>query len=615
MKWCKLTLLFVAMMTVGVSWTATFASEPGVKSATSKGTGTSENESFSFVSRTSHMVQAFSSPLLAGMSAGIPEPPQGVSPKVGQFLAAIKGNIQGAAVILQEGSDLKLNVTLNLTDPAAATEANQALTAVLAIAKQAAPFALVNAPQELQPSLFQIVNSVSSSSSHTMVSLSLNVPGGLVQVLKNNPQLLGPVFAAQQAADNARQKNNLRQIGLAMHNYHDTCNHLPASDGNGETGPGKKTGLSWRVHILPFLEEGFLYEQFHLDEPWDSEHNKTLIPFMPDVFSVPGVAAPGETSIHVFAAPNTPFDPAKPIGFRQIIDGTSNTIMAVEAGPETATPWTQPGTNIVNEILYRRTQVLDNEYERMNDAKRRERDNAIEYVTRAFESKYAQQTSNPATMQRLVTEADGIGPVPVQHIRKMRDSLPGEVVKSIEKRLLAIAMMEDAQHHGKPAMIEPKYALEPIGAIKGTEVPISRREYVAQEVTRERAYPFLLRHAQDSMKAYQAQGKSEKQAATLVAKMHEDLHEASIKQWKKEGYVYHSGPQQGTKSKHDSKYYQNMNKEIDIILDDTKAADPGKKKTSFIQFQPTGQDISVNELPQSYEGFLPAVRASKVLAV
>ncbi len=323
--------------------TCIFASEPGIKSVISRGAGAATNDAFEFVSRSSHMVQAFSSPLLAGMSAGIPDPPQGVPPQVAQLLAAIKGNITGGAVVLEAGSNLKLNINLNLTDPSAATEANKALTGGLALVKQASPLFLGNAPPELQPTLTQAVNSLSSSSSQTVVSLSLSVPGSLVQVLKDNPQLLGPIFAAQQAADNVRQRNNLKQIALAMHNFHDTYNHFPAADGNGETGPGKKTGLSWRVHILPFLENAALYQQFHLDEPWDSDHNKTLIPFMPDVFKVPGVETPGLTSVHVFAAPNTPFDPQKPIGFRDITDGASYTIMAVEAGPETAKPWTEPG--------------------------------------------------------------------------------------------------------------------------------------------------------------------------------------------------------------------------------------------------------------------------------
>lgn len=323
--------------------TFVFASEPGVKAVISNGAGEPANDAFAFVSRSSHMVQAFSSPLLAGMSAGIPDAPEGVPPQVGQLLAAIRGNIAGAAIVLEAGSDLKFNVVLNLTDSSAASEANTALTGGLVMAKQAAPLFLGSAPPELQPSLTQALNSLSSSSSQSVVSVSLNIPGSLVQTLKDNPQLLGPVMAAQAAAENASQSNNLKQIAIAMHMYHDNYNTFPAADGNARSGAEKSTGLSWRVYILPLLDQRALYEQFHLDEPWDSDHNQTLIPQMPDVFRVPEVTIPGYTSVQVFSAANCPFDPAKPSAMKDIVDGTSTTIMAVVAGPEAATPWTQPG--------------------------------------------------------------------------------------------------------------------------------------------------------------------------------------------------------------------------------------------------------------------------------
>src|SRR5262245_11036025 len=67
--------------------------------------------------------------------------------------------------------------------------------------------------------------------------------------------------------------NNLKQIGLALHNYHDTYGKLPPAAICDKAG---KPLLSWRVAILPFIEQNALYKQFKLDEPWDSEHNKKL---------------------------------------------------------------------------------------------------------------------------------------------------------------------------------------------------------------------------------------------------------------------------------------------------------------------------------------------------
>ena len=325
------------------SKTFLMASEQGLKAAITNGPGEATNDQFAFVSRSSHLVQAFSSPLLAGMSAGIPDPPPNVPPQVAQLVGAIKGRISGGAIVMDAGSDLALNIKLNLTEESAAGEANQALTGLVMMGKQMAPFALGQAPPPLQPSLGQAVNSLASSTADSSVTVSITIPGTLVQVLKDNPELLGPMAGGPQAGGILNQNNNLKQVGLAMHNFHDTYNHFPMADGNGEAGDGKKSGLSWRVHILPYLEQAELYNQFYLDEAWDSPHNMALVNQMPDVFKVQGVDQPGLTTMHVFASPSTPFDPEKPIGLRDITDGSSNTIMAVVAGPETAAPWTKPG--------------------------------------------------------------------------------------------------------------------------------------------------------------------------------------------------------------------------------------------------------------------------------
>jgi len=135
-------------------------------------------------------------------------------------------------------------------------------------------------------------------------------------------------------------KNQLKQVGLAFHNYHDVFRSFPRHDGNGE---GDKVGLSWRVHLLPFLDQGALYQEFHLDEAWDSEHNKSLVEKMPATFMSPGVTEAGKTAFHVFTGKDTPFDGDKGKPIRDFTDGTSNTILAVLAGADTAEIWTKPG--------------------------------------------------------------------------------------------------------------------------------------------------------------------------------------------------------------------------------------------------------------------------------
>jgi Protein of unknown function (DUF1559) len=151
--------------------------------------------------------------------------------------------------------------------------------------------------------------------------------------------LLPATQKVREAAARMQGSNNLKQIGLAMHNYHDSNSFFPPQDG--KTAENTKGGLSWRVHILPYIEQGALHQQFHLDEPWDSAHNKTLIDKMPKTYVSPiAIAPPGETYYKVFVGKGAMFEPGQKINMFSITDGTSNTIMAVEGGEPVI--WTKP---------------------------------------------------------------------------------------------------------------------------------------------------------------------------------------------------------------------------------------------------------------------------------
>lgn len=169
-------------------------------------------------------------------------------------------------------------------------------------------------------------------------TLSFTIPK--IKDLDQLPERMKPAIeAARKAAENAKRMNGLKQIGLAFHNYHDVYNHFPAFNGSGQKDQ-PHPGLSWRVHILPFIEEASLYNQFKLDEAWDSEHNKPLIAKMPKLY---GTNAEGKTSYHVITGKGAPFQKDAGIGLRDITDGTSNTILVVETGEDVADIWTKPG--------------------------------------------------------------------------------------------------------------------------------------------------------------------------------------------------------------------------------------------------------------------------------
>jgi len=158
-----------------------------------------------------------------------------------------------------------------------------------------------------------------------------------------------PVFGTSDprtAAMRQIAENNLKQILLALHNYHDTYGGLPA----GFADQSGKPGLSWRVAILPFLEHDTLYRQFKLDEPWDSPNNKALISQMPPVYAPPRESTRGYTFYRGFTGPNTWLPPQQQPGragqplfgvkLFQISDGTSNTILVAEAYDPVI--WTKP---------------------------------------------------------------------------------------------------------------------------------------------------------------------------------------------------------------------------------------------------------------------------------
>jgi RNA polymerase sigma factor (sigma-70 family) len=114
-----------------------------------------------------------------------------------------------------------------------------------------------------------------------------------------------PEDAAKLARNMAVSRLNLKKLALAMHNYSDVYGHMPPPALTDKDG---KALLSWRVELLPFLDQNELYQQFHREEPWDSPHNKKLLSKMPTVFAPPGVKTrqPNWTYYQVFVSAGSP---------------------------------------------------------------------------------------------------------------------------------------------------------------------------------------------------------------------------------------------------------------------------------------------------------------------
>jgi hypothetical protein len=153
--------------------------------------------------------------------------------------------------------------------------------------------------------------------------------------------------AVQRVRDSAarlKAMNNLKQVVLAIHNYNDAYQgRMPAHAIYSKD--GRRPLLSWRVAILPYIEQDGLYRRFRHDEPWDSEHNKKLIAEMPEVYLAPNAVRekdPGRTHYQVFVGGGAVWDrgPMQPNLPRTFRDGTSNTLLVVEAADPVI--WTKP---------------------------------------------------------------------------------------------------------------------------------------------------------------------------------------------------------------------------------------------------------------------------------
>ena len=152
---------------------------------------------------------------------------------------------------------------------------------------------------------------------------------------------LPAVQKVRNAAARMQSMNNLKQIGIAMHGYHDTYGTFPPAAICDKKG---KKLLSWRVAILPYIEQANLYRQFKLDEPWDSEHNKKLSEVAVKTYLDPRADLPGDKLNHthykLFVGGGSPFDTLQSRKIQTISDGTSNTVMVVAAGDPV--PWAKP---------------------------------------------------------------------------------------------------------------------------------------------------------------------------------------------------------------------------------------------------------------------------------
>ncbi len=186
----------------------------------------------------------------------------------------------------------------------------------------------------------------SKKSSATWIIVIAVLAGGALLVVPCLIALLLP--AVQQAREAARRthcRNNLKIIGLALHQYHDVWTCFPPAYIADENG---KPMHSWRVLILPYIdsldpETQAIYQEYDFSEPWDSPNNIRLLDRMPPVYTCPSRHNTGSntTSYAAIVGEQCVFAGANPKAFKDIHDGTANTIIIGEA-VNARIPWTEP---------------------------------------------------------------------------------------------------------------------------------------------------------------------------------------------------------------------------------------------------------------------------------
>jgi len=245
---------------------------------------------------------------------------------------AISDGIQWAILSVEMSPSLKARLLVESKDEAAAQQIKQlAVTSLNQLVQ-------LPAVQKMIPTAKDLAALVQPVVEGKQVSIVLSSDAKTVEAVMK--PLADAIAAARKNAQRVQSMNNMKQLGLAMHNYYDVHKRFPPAASYDASG---KPLLSWRVHILPFIEQKALYDQFKLDEPWDSEHNKKLIDMVVKAYQDPSAGLkPGMTTYLVPIGEGTVFGGNESLRMPDIVDGTSNTIMIVSVTPDRAVPWTKP---------------------------------------------------------------------------------------------------------------------------------------------------------------------------------------------------------------------------------------------------------------------------------
>ncbi|WP_406693407.1 M56 family metallopeptidase [Singulisphaera sp. Ch08] len=283
--------------------------------------------------------------VLAQMGPGVPEP---LSDGIIGLFPPLLESATAYAVGLDSDNGFGVDLVATCSSDEGTKRVSEMLQAMITLAKNALPGlrrdvrAQPGPTREASLRLFGLAEQLLANArtrtevdgGDRVVSLHASSDGDLSAVV---PMFLTAGTASRSAARRAQSQNNLKQLLLAMHNYADTYGHFPPAVIRPADG---KPPYSWRVAILPYIEQNDLFKEYNFNEPWDSVSNRKLIEKIPPLYRHPSDES-GNNAYFVVTGEPTLFPPGHPgVKIAEVTDGTSNTIMFVEAKREI--PWTKP---------------------------------------------------------------------------------------------------------------------------------------------------------------------------------------------------------------------------------------------------------------------------------
>jgi hypothetical protein len=248
-------------------------------------------------------------------------------------------------LVVTLGEETRLDFRLHYADADGAHDGAKAARAAIALAREeVSQWVKLLAKDTDAPKTVQFLKQVQAA----LKKVSVEDKGLVVRApirIETDPDTVHGSFKeavakVRNAAERTESMNNLRQLALALHDYHSVNKHFPTAAIRDKNG---KPLYSWRVAVLPYLDEEALYKQFRINEPWDSAHNKKLLAKMPKVFAVEGnkFQERGKTFYQAIVGKGAGFEGDKGLRlFDDFPDGSTCTILLVEAAE--AVPWTKP---------------------------------------------------------------------------------------------------------------------------------------------------------------------------------------------------------------------------------------------------------------------------------